>query len=222
MSALLSSYTHDGLVLLPHRAIWEAQSRTLYVADVHLGKAATFRALNQPVPGGTTAENLARLSKLIAQLSPQTLIFLGDLFHARQAFTSDLMAQFAAWRTSHMSVSMILVRGNHDIRSGKRSAELNLDQVDEPLAIGKLVARHHPLETRDHMPERIILAGHIHPVIKIEGKGRDSLRLPCFLISAGQIVLPAFGEFTGGANVKLERNQIALGVVSDHMVKITS
>lgn len=222
MSALLTSYLHDGLVLLPRYAIWEPQSRTLYVADVHLGKAATFRALNQPVPGGTTAENLARLTKLLTQLAPRTLIFLGDLFHAPQAFTPDLMAQFAAWRGMHASVSMILVRGNHDIRAGKRSAELNIEQVDEPFYIGRLIARHHPLETRDHLAGHLILAGHVHPVIKIEGKGRDSLRLPCFLISPGQIILPAFGEFTGGAPVKLERNQIALGVVNEHMVKLTA
>ncbi len=222
MSALLSSYVHDGLVLLPRSAIWDPQNRTLYVADVHLGKAATFRALNQPVPRGTTAENLARLTKLLVQLAPQTLIFLGDLFHARQAFTPDLMHQFSTWRNAHACVSMILVRGNHDIRAGKRSNNLSIKQVDEPFVTGRLIARHHPLEAGEHCAGRIVLAGHVHPVIKMQGKGRDSLKLPCFLISPGQIILPAFGEFTGGATVKLERNQIALGVVNNHMVKLTS
>ena len=57
----------ETLWLLPERALWWPAQRVLWVADLHLGKAATYRALGQPVPSGTTLVNLQRLSQLIAQ-----------------------------------------------------------------------------------------------------------------------------------------------------------
>ena len=55
----------ETIELLPERALWWPAAGVLFVADLHLGKAATYRALGQPVPGGTTQENLARLDRLI-------------------------------------------------------------------------------------------------------------------------------------------------------------
>jgi metallophosphoesterase superfamily enzyme len=49
------------LWLLADRALYWPERRWLCVADAHFGKAAAFRALGQPVPRGTTANNLARL-----------------------------------------------------------------------------------------------------------------------------------------------------------------
>ncbi len=54
------------LTLLPGKAAFLAASRTLLIADAHIGKAVTFRALGVPVPHGTTGETLAALSALIA------------------------------------------------------------------------------------------------------------------------------------------------------------
>ena len=62
------------LHLLPERAVWWPQGRTLFIADLHMGKGATYRALGQPVPGGTTQETLDRLSALIKKYLPQQVI----------------------------------------------------------------------------------------------------------------------------------------------------
>ena len=71
--------------LLPQRAAFWIERRWLVIADAHFGKAATFRARGVPVPQGTTADNLDRLDRLIDDLRPTTVVFLGDLFHAREA-----------------------------------------------------------------------------------------------------------------------------------------
>jgi metallophosphoesterase superfamily enzyme len=47
------------------------------------------------------------------------------------------------------------------------------------------------------MPEGYVLAGHVHPCVKVGARGFDSLRLPCFHFGARVGVVPAFGEFTG-------------------------
>ena len=38
----------------------------------------------------------------------------------------------------------------------------------------------------------------MHPACRLQGPGRDSLRLPCFVMDVQHATLPAFGEFTGG------------------------
>jgi hypothetical protein len=78
--------------------LWWPACRVLFVADLHLGKAATYRALGQPVPAGTTRENLARLSALLLHYQPTQLVFLGDFLHAAQARTPSVLDGLAAWR----------------------------------------------------------------------------------------------------------------------------
>lgn len=191
-SALAVQWAGEPLYLLPERALWWPAARVLLIADLHLGKAATYRALGQPVPGGTTQQNLARLDALIACLAPQRLVFLGDFLHAAQART--VLAAVADWRARHAGVAMTLVRGNHDSRAGDPPAALGIDVVNEPFLLGPFACCHHPQSHATHF----VLAGHLHPVCRLYGPGRDSVRLPCFVSDARQAVLPAFGEFTGG------------------------
>ena len=183
-----------ALHLLPERAVWWPQGRTLFIADLHMGKAASYRALGQPVPGGTTQENLDRLSALVKKYLPQQVIFLGDFLHAAAARTASVMAALAQWRQQHAAVAMTLVRGNHDSRAGDPPVSLRIEVVDEPYLHGPFALCHHPQLHATHF----VLAGHVHPVCRLSGRGRDSLRMPCFVAEAGRAVLPAFGEFTGG------------------------
>ncbi len=188
----------ESLQLLPGRALYWPAREVLWVADVHLGKAATFRALGQPVPAGTTAANLARLDALLAARPVQQLVILGDLLHAAQAHNASLLSTLADWRAKHTHLACTLVRGNHDDKAGDPPAHLNIDVVDEPWLLGPFACCHHP---QQH-PTHFVLAGHSHPVCHLHGRGHDSVRLPCFTAQKGLAVLPAFGEFTGGHPVQ--------------------
>ncbi len=194
---LAVAFAGHAIWLLPEHALWWPEGRVLFVADLHLGKAATYRALGQPVPSGTTAENLRRLSQLIRHYQPQQLIFLGDFLHAAQARTESVLGQLQLWRQSHAHLVCTLVRGNHDSRAGDPPANLNISVVDEPCLIGPFAACHYPQIHATHA----VLAGHTHPVVQLQGPARDRLRLPCFVLEARSAVLPAFGEFTGGYTV---------------------
>jgi DNA ligase-associated metallophosphoesterase len=190
-------YAGETVWLLPERALWWPAGRVLFVADLHLGKAATYRALGQPVPAGTTRENLARLSRLLQHYQPSQLVFLGDFLHAAQARTSSVLSGLAAWREQFPVLDCALVRGNHDSRAGDPPPSLGIRVVDEPYPVGPFAACHHPQSHATHS----VLAGHLHPVLNLRGPGRDHLRLPCFCIEASLAILPAFGEFTGGWSV---------------------
>ena len=191
------TYAGHTVWLLPEHALWWPQGRALFIADLHLGKAATYRALGQPVPSGTTLENLRRLSQLVAHYQPAQLVFLGDFLHARQARTASVLHELEAWRQSHAQLRCTLVRGNHDSRAGDPPLALNISVVDEPYLVGPFAACHYPQKHATHA----VLAGHLHPAVRLQGLARDRLRLPCFVFEQRSAILPAFGEFTGSYTV---------------------
>ena len=92
---------------------------------------------------------------------------------------------------------MILVRGNHDARAGDPPQELNIRCVTGPLVESPFALAHHPVRS----DQGYVLAGHIHPGARLRGAGRQHAWLPCFWFGAEIAVLPAFGEFTGLADI---------------------
>ena len=190
----------EWLHLLPERAVWWAAAGILLVADVHLGKAATFRALGQPVPGGTTAANLRRIETLAERLRPSRLVVLGDFLHAREALRPSVIEAIAGWRARQPGLRCTVVEGNHDRRAGALPAGLDIESAPDPLRLAPFVLTH-----GDQRPDATAggyrLAGHLHPAYVLRGRAGERLRLPCFLFGAAGAILPAFGEFTGQADV---------------------
>lgn len=187
---------HHGQVLwlLSDKAIYWPARHALLVADLHIGKAASYRALHQPVPRGTTEATLARLDALLARHDCEQLIILGDFLHARAAQAPATLATLQAWRERHRPLKIVLIRGNHDRSAGDPPASLGIEVVSEPWLLEPFALQHEP---HPHLTQPV-LAGHVHPVFILRGKARQRLRLPCFLIDGQVSLLPAFGEFTGG------------------------
>jgi len=196
-----SSFTIAGeeLLLLPERAVWWPARETLLVADVHWGKGASFRALGVAVPRGTTAEGLNRLSRAVERSGARRIVFLGDLWHDRRGRAPKTIAAIAAWRAAHPSLELLLVRGNHDRQAGDPPVELDIACVEAPHPDGPFEYRHHPDVSSEG---RYVLAGHIHPAVRLRGAGRQCARMPCFWFGERIGVLPSFGDFTGSARVE--------------------
>jgi DNA ligase-associated metallophosphoesterase len=203
-------FTSAGLdlELCPERAAFVPQRRELLLADVHLGKAAAFRRAGKPLPRGTTLAELARIDALVERKGAERLTILGDLFHAAVDVASPTARAFRGWlERRSQTLEITLVRGNHDRHARELIADLPLTAVPEPLTppSSPLDYRHHPVEDRA-VPDRTIpdrlggnrpwIAGHLHPGVRMSD-GADGLRLPVFWQSAGGLVLPAFGRFTG-------------------------
>lgn len=205
-----------ALWLLPQRAVWWPAASMAFVADVHFGKAATFRRAGLPVPHGTTADNLERLDEVLAVTSAEHLVFLGDFLHARSGATEALWKQLQPWRRRHALSRMTLVRGNHDLHAGRLPQELDIAQVEEPwrpVHTAEVLACHHPQTA----PGATVLAGHLHPTVSLGGGARDVMRLPCFAYSPGQIVLPAFGAFTGTSAQSIAPSAKRFAVAGDRV-----
>jgi len=181
------------LVLLPEKAAFIAASRTLLVADAHIGKAVSFRSLGVPVPRGTTSETLTGITSLVARWRARRIVFLGDFLHSARSHAAATIATVTSWREAHESLEIVLVRGNHDDRAGDPPPHLRIDVVDEPYLTDGYALCHHPRPRAGHY----VLAGHIHPCVSLGGRAFDHLRLPCFWFGNAVGVLPAFGAFTG-------------------------
>lgn len=199
--------------LRPDRSLYLPAARTLVVADVHWGKAATFRALGIPVPHGTTRAGLDRLDAAITSTDAEQLLILGDLLHARAGMHDGTIDALDRWRSTRRELSITLVRGNHDLHAGDPPASLDIRCVDAPLLIGPFAMHHHP--TLDDAG--YVLAGHVHPVVQLRGRGRQKITLPCFAFGARGGLLPAFGEFTGGGIID-QRDYARTFVIADDAV----
>jgi len=187
----------ERVELMAERALHWPRERTLFVADVHLGKAATFRAHGVPIPGGVTATDLGRLSRLIERTGAARVIVLGDLLHARAGRVPALDEAVVAWRQAQRDVRVLLVRGNHDAHAGDPPPGWGIECVADPCAFAPFLACHEPV-----VPvSGYALCGHVHPGVRLIGRGEETARLPCFVLGPRHAILPAFGRFTGLALV---------------------
>lgn len=200
-----------NLALLPQKAVFFEDYRMLLIADLHLGKVNHFRRSGIAVPTSINTKNLESLIALIQQLDPKRVIFLGDLFHSHYNDEWEALGQVVR----HFSTCQFeLVRGNHDIMSALQYERCHL-QVHEQLELGSFLLTHEPM---DKIPSgRYNIYGHIHPGVRLLGKGRQSITLPCFYFGQHQAIIPAFGSFTGYVRIPV-RKKDKVFVIADQKV----
>jgi DNA ligase-associated metallophosphoesterase len=182
----------EDLVLDASGALWWPQERTLVAADLHFEKGSFYALSGQLLPPYDTRSTLKRLAALIAHYAPARIIALGDSFHDRQAagrlddFERATLGQMAA------RAEWIWIAGNHD-----PSPPAWCGRALEEIAIGALVFRHEPSIFR----ARGEIAGHLHPCASVTRHGR-TLRRRCFASDGARLLLPAFGAYAGGLDIR--------------------
>ena len=206
----------ERLVLFPERLAWWERRSTLLVADAHWGKGAAFRAAGIPVPQGTTQGGLARLDSVLERTGATRVVFLGDYLHAKEGRAPGTLRALADWRERHPSLELTLVRGNHDRHAGDPPEEVGVGCVDAPLVDPPFVLAHFP----DPHPAGYVLAGHVHPAVRLVGRGRQRERLPCFWVRPGVAVFPSFGDFTGAADVHPDPGAHVFVIAEDRVVEL--
>ncbi len=204
----------EEFVLTPEAAVWWPARRSLLIADLHVGKSATFRAAGIPVPRGTTDSDLDRLNALIGRFGARRLIVLGDLFHSERGRDHDTMQRLAEWRQGHPELRVEVVLGNHDRRTSLCSGELGFSVTDQ-FVEEPFVMRHEP----EPSSEGYVLCGHLHPSVSLR-EGRMTLRLPAFVFGRAVGVLPAFSEFTGTSLVRPEEGDHVFVIGDDEVVEV--
>ena len=169
---------------------WE-EERLLVVSDLHLEKGSSFATRGVLLPPWDTIATLGRLGAVIARHNPRTVIALGDSFHDRRAHdrlsasNRDIIAAFQLRR------DWIWISGNHDPALPSHLGGV----VAQEVAIGPIVFRHEPSGASGE------IAGHLHPKARVSTRGR-SMERRCFASDGERAVMPAFGAYTGGLNIR--------------------
>lgn len=201
------------MYLLPEKVIWIPEQKALLLSDLHLGKVDHFRKNGLAIPHAAGKSDLDLLSRLIERYDVHHFYLLGDLFHSEHNAEWD---RFTAWSTKQYA-SLYLIEGNHDILSEEQYNACGLEVLPQ-LALEGLLLSHEPLE--DIPAGFFNIAGHIHPGIRLHGKGRQSLRLPCFFKQPRQLILPAFGSFTGLYVMSPKENDEVFAIADGRVVKV--
>ena len=189
---------------------WNEKSMLL-ISDVHLGKISHFRKFGAAVPQAAVLKNFETMDRAINFFQPEIIVFMGDLFHSSLNKEWQL---FEKWVSTVIS-EIILVAGNHDIISPLKYEDLGIRVVSEIQLDGFLLT-HHPEEREGFFN----FSGHIHPAVRLQGMGRQSVRLSCFFKSDNQMILPAFGTFTGTHVLEPEANNEIFALTEDEVFQV--
>jgi len=177
-------------------ALYWAEERLLVAADLHLEKGTSYASsAGRLLPPYDSAQTVARLERLVDTYRPLRVVALGDSFHDRRG-AARLDAEVAT-RIRKLSdeADWIWIHGNHDPQPPKQLGGRGAVEI----AIGPLVFRHDAHDERPGAGGEVI--GHYHPVASVSTRGR-SFRRRCFAIGRDRLLLPAFGAYAGGLNVR--------------------
>ena len=212
MAGLLSHIIgEDHFILSSERTlVWEDQ-QTLIVADLHVGKTGHFRKAGIGVPAGIYKDDLHRLLAQILFFKAERLIIVGDLTHSIANREMDL---FRKWRKDFSSMEVHLAKGNHDILDNRWYEEADIVVHNEPYRINNFLFVHDIMKPklRPAMGQ-YVFSGHVHPGITLNGKGKQSLRFPCFYFGKEFSILPAFSKFTGTYRVEARNGEKVFVIV---------
>ncbi|WP_454880674.1 ligase-associated DNA damage response endonuclease PdeM [Sphingobacterium detergens] len=184
------TFNKQKLILNNQRTIFWPKQNTLILSDLHLGKAAHFRKNGIPIPSDIASLDLQRLASLIDYYQAENILVVGDLIHAGINQEVLLLEEF---KQNHASLNFHLVIGNHDRQVEKLAKQINIIYHHDKFEMEQIHFVHEPAIDRSVFT----ISGHIHPGVSIKLPPNKHLRLPCFWVSAQQIILPAFSKFTG-------------------------
>ena len=176
----------------PAGVLYWPEQGLLVVADLHLEKGSSFAARGVLLPPYDTAATLARLAALVARYAPRAVVALGDSFHDGRGPARLADTDRATIKSMQRGRDWIWITGNHDPQPAENIGGRFLPEF----VVDGLTFRHEPLENAGGE-----IAGHLHPVARVARRGRAVSRR-CFAGDGTRLVMPAFGAYAGGLNVR--------------------
>ncbi len=183
------------------KAIFWKEDSSLILSDIHVGKIIHFQKNGIPIPSTGSLDNLMNLKNLVAEYDPLRVYILGDLFH------SYYNKEWDEWLTyiETSKIKFTLILGNHDPIESRLVLKSNII-LSSDLIRGPFLFTHYPVKSESHFN----ICGHIHPAVRLKGLGRQYLKLHCFYVSENQLILPAFGKFTGSHIMKPKKTDYVI------------
>ncbi|MDX1407778.1 MAG: ligase-associated DNA damage response endonuclease PdeM [Saprospiraceae bacterium] len=215
MDTIEVSVQGQHLVLHAGRVLFWIEHRALILSDLHLGKAQHFRRHGIPVPANILEGELHRLGRYVDHFAPDHVWILGDLSHSVYNRSWEEAIRFFGkypegfWR---------LVPGNHDMMEQEHYQRAGISIASRETEVGPFLLTHQYLQ--DPPSGTYQLTGHIHPGVRLHGKGAQALTLPCFCFGGSAGILPAFGRFTGLGRIALRPHDRVFAIADDRIFEL--
>jgi uncharacterized protein len=206
------------LQLLAKRGIYWPEQNSLFVADTHFGKEATFRSHGIAAPRGSTQRTLASIAEMISTCQASRLVLLGDMFHARSSISQDIRASLDDFFGSHRQLRTTMVLGNHDRGLRDLIQSWPIEIVPSGTSIDCISISHLPQLASPST--KLLVCGHLHPAYRVSSKTDSVGKLPCFWLSNRQFVLPAIGEFTGTKVIHPSKSDQTWVIAENHILRV--
>jgi DNA ligase-associated metallophosphoesterase len=206
---------HLDVQLSSLRCIFWEERQMLICADIHNGKGAHFIQNGITLPALVNKNNFWNLAIAFEKFRPENFLVLGDMMHSTE---NHEWPDFADFMDNYPKINRMLVRGNHELYADHKYADLGFD-VFTDLTLGNILFTHEPLI--DIPADKTNICGHIHPAIRARGSAGQSLRLPCFWVKKNQIILPAFGTFTGMYSIKPRRGERIFVIAEEKVIELS-
>lgn len=171
---------------------WRAR-KTLIVSDLHFEKGSSYAKFGSFVPPFDTSETLQKLQKTLDDLKPKTILFLGDIYHDGHSQFRMHKKDFDHFNQIINSYKIIWIEGNHDPDTAPKNVINHIE-----FEVEHIMFRHIATSNPDFE-----MSGHYHPCIKFSHK-EQKIRRPCFVVTNNKIIMPAYGAYTGGLDIKNE------------------
>lgn len=202
------------LMLFIEKYVFVPQHNIVIISDIHFGKTEHFRKSGIAIPSMTQEVDFLLLSQILDKHNPIECIFLGDLFHSSYNQAWDRLVNLL---DKYPGILFTLVKGNHDIISQYKMDKSPLKTVAH-YVIEDLILTHEPQKKVE--TGKYNIAGHLHPGIALRGKGKQSMRLPCFYFGPEQAILPAFGRFTGLQILSKSKHTKVIAITPESLVEV--
>ena len=176
----------------------------LIFSDLHFEKGSFLSQFANPLPRIDTRKTLDNMQKVLAVYQPGCVVCLGDSFHDGNAISRMENADIQLLNSMVDSVQKWQwVLGNHDPEIPKEIAgesfvsltHNNILLVHEPEDLKTINEEHKKIQS---ITAQII--GHFHPKMRTKQSGH-SLSGKCFIVANDVLLMPAFGQYTGGLSV---------------------
>lgn len=190
---LIITVNGESVLLDPQGAAFLPAHGALIVADLHFEKGSSYARSGQLLPPYDSRATLLKLAEVAGRHRPSTIVALGDSFHDRDAGARMGAEERAMLETLARVADFTWIAGNHDPQAPLWLGGAKAEEV----FLGDLTLRHEPHKTL-HKGE---VAGHLHPCASVAKWGR-SVRRRCFVSDGSRLLLPSFGAYTGGLEVR--------------------
>ena len=190
------TFTLNGTELIADVSggLYWPEQQSFVLADLHLEKGSSFARSGLLLPPYDSRASLDALGHALARHRPRRVICLGDSFHDGDGAIRLGSAERERLSELTRTHEWIWVAGNHDPAPPNGIGGM---VVGDEITFGPLTFRH-CAEPESAAGE---VSGHYHPKASLWVRARR-LSGRCFVADRRRIVLPAFGAYAGGLDVR--------------------